>query len=70
MSTHLTHGQRAKHWREIRGLTQVELATRLKWDKSKLCRIESGEQEPRASEIEAIAEELELTMPEFYGEAS
>lgn len=36
-------------------------------DKTKLCKIENGDQEPRAIELERIASELQLSMPEFYG---
>lgn len=38
-------------------------------DKTKLCRIESGELKARAVDIERLARELDLTMPEFYGGA-
>jgi transcriptional regulator with XRE-family HTH domain len=63
----LLPGQRVKHWREIRGLTQVELADRAEMDNSKLCRIERGETEARAKDIEQLAAALDLSMPEFYG---
>lgn len=36
-------------------------------DSSKLCRIEQGDQEPRAAEVELIARQLDLSMPAFYG---
>lgn len=65
----LPPGQRVKHWREIRGLSQVELAERAEMDNTKLCRIEKGETEARARDIEQLAAALDLTMPEFYGEA-
>ena len=57
-----------KHWREIRDVTQVELAERANMEPSKLCRIEKGETEARAIDIEELAKALDLTMPEFYGE--
>jgi Predicted transcription factor, homolog of eukaryotic MBF1 len=60
-------GVRVRHWREIYGLTQLELARAARMDNTKLCRIESGEQEARASEVEALAKALGLTMVEFYG---
>ena len=37
-------------------------------DPNKLCRIEKGETEARAIDIEELAKALDLTMPEFYGE--
>lgn len=60
--------QRVRHWRELKGVSQLELATRAKMDNSKLCRIESGEIQARAADIERLAKALNLTMPEFYGE--
>jgi transcriptional regulator with XRE-family HTH domain len=63
----LQPGKRVKYWRELKGISQSDLAARAKMDKTKLSRIESGEQKVRALEIERLARELELTMPEFYG---
>lgn len=60
-------GKRVKNWRELRGLTQVQLAERCGWDKTKIWKIEHGGQAARASEIETIATALGLSMPEFYG---
>ncbi len=63
----ITPGQRVRHWRELRGISQVELATRSGLEKTKLCKIEIGTQEVRATELEQLAEALGLSMPEFYG---
>lgn len=63
----LEPGKRVLYWRRLKGISQAELATRAKMDKAKLSRIESGEQKVRAIEIERLARELDLTMPEFYG---
>ena len=60
-------GQRVKHWRELRGVSQFDLANRAKMDNARLCRIENGKTKPKAEEIERLAKALELTMPEFYG---
>lgn len=60
-------GQRVRHWREIRGLKQDELAERVKMDNARLCRIELGKAKARAEEIEDLAAALDLTMAEFYG---
>jgi transcriptional regulator with XRE-family HTH domain len=66
----LSPGQRIKHWREIRGLKQNELADLAKIEQSKLCRIEGGKIQARAEDIEQIADALELSMGEFYGEVA
>ncbi len=60
-------GQRVKHWRELRNVSQLELAARAKIGNSRLCRIEKGQAEARAAEIERLAAALDLSMPEFYG---
>lgn len=64
---HLDPGKRLRYWRELKGVSQTELAERARMDKSKLSRIESGEMKARAVDIERLARELDLTMPEFYG---
>lgn len=63
----LTAGQRVRRWREIRGLTIRQLATASGLHKSSIHRIESGDQDPRAGELESIAGAMKLTMAEFYG---
>lgn len=63
----LDPGKRVRYWRELKGVSQSDLAARAKMDKTKLSRIESGEQKVRAIELERLARELDLTMPEFYG---
>lgn len=60
-------GQRVKHWRELRGISQLDLATTAKMDNARLCRIENGKTKARAEEIERLAKALDLSMPEFYG---
>lgn len=60
-------GQRVRHWRELRGIHQADLASAAKMDSARLCRIENGKTKPRAEEVERLAAALDLTMPEFYG---
>jgi transcriptional regulator with XRE-family HTH domain len=62
----LAHGQRVRHWRELRGLQQGDLAAKANMDHARLCRIELGKTEARAEEIERLAEAMGLTMAEFY----
>lgn len=63
----LEPGKRVRYWRELKGVSQVDLAERAKMDKTKLSRIESGETIARVRDIEKLARQLDLTMPEFYG---
>lgn len=65
MSIHA--GLRVRHWRELKGISQLELSKRAKIDKTRLNRIEKGKLSARSEELERIAAELALTMPEFYG---
>lgn len=62
----LTAGNRVRYWRELKGVSQLELATRAKIDNSRLCRIEKGARS-YSDEIERCVAGLGLTMPEFYG---
>lgn len=65
MSIHA--GLRVRHWRELKGITQLDLAKRAKIAQTRLNKIERGKLPARVDEIERIADELDLTMPEFYG---
>jgi transcriptional regulator with XRE-family HTH domain len=56
-----------RHWRELRGVRQQDLAEQAGIEVTRLCRIELGHLDPRAEEIEDIAKALGMTMPEFYG---
>lgn len=51
-------------------MSQTELADRAKMDKTKLCRIESGELVVRAVDLETLVKALGLTMVQFYRRAS
>lgn len=66
----LQAGQRVRHWRELKGVSQLELAHRAAMDNTKVCRIESGAIKARADDIETLAKALGLTMAEFYGDAA
>lgn len=63
----LDPGQRVRHWRELKNLSQLELAGLAKMDNTRLCRIENGKTEAKAEEIERLAKAMDLSMPEFYG---
>ena len=63
----LTPGKRVRHWRELRGVRQQDLAELAEIEVTRLCKIELGHLDPRAEEIERVAAALDMTMPEFYG---
>lgn len=59
--------ERIRAWRELKGLSQAEVAEATGMPQSKISRIENGQTAVRAEELEAIAKALGLTMVEFYG---
>lgn len=63
----LPTGKRVRYWREIRGVSQQDLAKKADIEQTRLCRIELGKLDAKAAELERLAAELGLTMPEFYG---
>jgi transcriptional regulator with XRE-family HTH domain len=65
--SNLPAGQRVRHWRELKGISQLELAKKSKIDPSRLCKIELGQLRPRAEDIETLAGAMDMTMAEFYG---
>lgn len=56
-----------KKMRENSGLTQKELASKLGLSVMTIVRYESGEFEPRASEVAAMAELFNCSIDELFG---
>jgi transcriptional regulator with XRE-family HTH domain len=54
----MTLGDRIRHARERVGLSQIELAQRIGLSKNAMNNIETGDADPRASRIVAIAQVL------------
>lgn len=67
---HPTAGELIHAWRKDKGLTLRDLAERSGLHKSSIQRMEAGEQDPRASDIEAITAAMRLTPAEFYSKAA
>lgn len=59
-------GDRLRTLRKAKSLTQEELATRAGIDTSYLNYIENGKQSPSLTKIAAIAEALEVELPEMF----
>jgi transcriptional regulator with XRE-family HTH domain len=66
----LTPAQRIKAWREARGLTIRALADESDLYKSSVHRMETGDQEPRESDLQALTKGLRVTIAEFYDDAA
>jgi transcriptional regulator with XRE-family HTH domain len=58
-------GQGVKKAREQKGITQKELAERLYFDPSLVCKWEKGQKRVLAYELIAILEILEMSLDEF-----
>lgn len=66
----LTIGERLRYYRRAQGMTQASLAHAIRQDAASVCRMEAGEREPSASQLEALVRALGLTMATFYGETA
>lgn len=58
-------GQRIKYWRQIRKLSQIELATKVGMNQSQISKIEKGERGVLAHELPAIAKTLEVPITDI-----
>lgn len=63
-------GRRVRECRRERGLTQSQLARRLRIRADTLSRIERGQHAASLQTLERIAAALEVSMIEFFGDAS
>lgn len=70
MADSVTASERVALWFKLKGWSLSEAAKRTGLHKQKLWRIISGEQDPKASEVEVIAAALGVTAPEFFGGVS
>ena len=61
-------GERIRRWRLIAGITQADLAARLGVSRPAVCQWESGETEPRQTNLEKVAEACGVSMQTFWGD--
>lgn len=59
-------GDRIKHFRTVKGLSQKEVATNIGIDQAQYSRIESGKVEPTLSSLGKIAEALSIEIAELF----
>lgn len=59
-------GQRVRELRLVKGLSQEELAFKAGMHRTYLGGIERGQRNPALKNITAIAEALEVTLPELF----
>lgn len=61
-------GERIKHFRAAKNLSQKELAASIGMDQAQYSRMESGKVEPTLSSLEKIAEALGIKIAELFDE--
>lgn len=59
-------GQRVKHLRQQRKLTQIELADALGFSRSYLAEVETGKRNPSLDNVKAIADGLRVSMSKLF----
>ncbi len=56
-------GQRIKHLRESKKITQESIASNLETDRANISRLESGRVNPKFTTLVNVAKELEVSLP-------
>jgi transcriptional regulator with XRE-family HTH domain len=67
--TQRTIAQALKHWREVRGISQRDLADKSGVGYASIARIETGRQDPTVSLFSRLAEALEISLADLVTEA-
>ena len=65
-----TTGDRIRMFRVVQGFTQEELAKRLGWSQSKVCRYEHGDGVPDAEELPKLARALRCQVTDLVPEVA
>lgn len=69
MAKKLTAGQRVRAWRESRSLSIRGLAEESGLHRSTIHRIETGQQDAREPELQALTKGLRVSIAEFYDDS-
>jgi transcriptional regulator with XRE-family HTH domain len=64
----VSFGKRVRHYRELRGWQQEDLALRIGKTKSNVSRIETGKQNVSVADIAAITSALEIRVADLFGD--
>ncbi|OHR73959.1 hypothetical protein HMPREF3291_05080 [Bacillus sp. HMSC76G11] len=59
-------GKRIKHFRQLRGLKQTELAERVNKSKSYMSQVESNKEKPNIELLASIAEVLKINVSDLF----
>ncbi len=59
-------GKQIQKLRELKGISQQDLAAKCNFEKSNLSRLEAGRVNPTLSTLEKVAKALEVTLAELF----
>lgn len=59
-------GKHIQELRELKGMTQQELAAKCNFEKSNMSRLESGRVNPTLSTLEKIVKALDISLAELF----
>ena len=65
-SLQINVGKQIQKLRELKGLSQQDLAAKCNFEKSNMSRLEAGRVNPTLSSLEKVAKALEVTLVEFF----
>jgi transcriptional regulator with XRE-family HTH domain len=65
-SIHVKVGKQIQKLRELKGLSQQDLAAKCNFEKSNMSRLEAGRVNPTLSTLEKVANALEITLAELF----
>ena len=59
-------GKHIQKLRELKGISQQDLAAKCNFEKSNMSRLEAGRVNPTLSTLEKVANALDITLPELF----
>lgn len=69
MANHLLQiavGKRIQELRELKGISQQDLAAKCNFEKSNMSRLEAGRVNPSLSTLKKVVDALEISLAEFF----
>ena len=62
----ITVGKQIQKLRELKGISQQDLAAKCNFEKSNMSRLEAGRVNPTLSTLEKVAKALDITLAELF----
>ena len=66
ISLQIIIGKQIQKFRELKGISQQDLAAKCNFEKSNMSRLESGRVNPTLSTLEKVANALDVTLAELF----